>query len=87
MLSALGIAFLDKNGKPIARGAEGLSSLDRIDIVGDVADNVPRGMGVEIAYRKLGQMVKHLLSHGVDDLFGQDHHKKILARKFPNHNA
>ncbi|MBE6567980.1 MAG: glycerate kinase [Ruminococcaceae bacterium] len=41
MLSALGIAFLDKNGKPIARGAEGLSSLDRIDIVGlapEIAD-------------------------------------------------
>ena len=41
MLSALGIAFLDKNGQPIAQGAEGLSSLDRIDIVGlapEIAD-------------------------------------------------
>lgn len=41
MLSALGIAFLDKNGKPIAWGAQGLSSLERIDIVGlapEIAD-------------------------------------------------
>ena len=45
-----------------------------VDIVGDVADDISRGVGVEIAYGQGGEVIKDLAAQGVDDLLPKAHH-------------
>ena len=61
----------------------GKCAVDGVDVIGQVADDVSRCVGVKIANGKDSQLFEHLLSHFVDDALTQakHHHRERIGKQ------
>ena len=54
----------------------GQGGVHRVDVVGDAADDIAGGVGVEVAHGQMGEFFKELFSHGVHDLLADAYHQQ-----------
>ena len=67
----------------------GKRCVDRVDIVGKMAYNVSRCVGIKVAYGECGQLFEYLLSHSVGNSLTQVYHyyRKKVGKKSGDHVA